>query len=127
MVFMILVRTMLMSMLVAMMGNTYQQIYKKSAKEYYRQVKIDKFWNDFFKYFFTYASLFLKWAHIILLLERSFTAKELQNFQSKYSISLPPKDGKREVGLMDIRKIDKTKPFQKASAIKNWKVIKELF
>jgi hypothetical protein len=56
------------------------------------------------------------------LLERSFTAQQLQNFQGKYSISLPPKDGKREVGLMDIRKISKTKPFQKASSIRNWKV-----
>ena len=66
--------------------------------------------------------MFFKWAHIILLLERSFTAQELQNFQGKYSISLPTKNGKREVGLMDFRKISKTKPFQKASSIRNWKV-----
>ena len=64
----------------------------------------------------------MQWAHIILLLERSFTTQDLQSFQTKYSISLPPKDGRREVGLMDIRKIAKTKPFQKASSIRNWKV-----
>jgi hypothetical protein len=38
-----------------MMGNTYQQIYKKSAKEYYRQVKIEKILNPFFRYFFFYV------------------------------------------------------------------------
>ena len=71
--------------------------------------------------------MIFKWAHIVLLLERSFAAHDLQNFQAKYSISLPPKDGRREVGLMDIRKISKTKPFQKASSIRNWKVRIKMF
>ncbi len=36
--FMILMHILLINMLIAMMGNTYQQIIKKSEKEYYRQV-----------------------------------------------------------------------------------------
>ena len=36
--FIILMHILLINMLIAMMGNTYQQIIKKSEKEYYRQV-----------------------------------------------------------------------------------------
>ena len=60
---------------------------------------------------------------MLILLERSFSPKELIEFQNQYSIKLPHKDpnGKNEVGLMVIKKVEKTKAFQKTTCIRNWK------
>ncbi|CAF0893285.1 unnamed protein product [Brachionus calyciflorus] len=98
--FMILMHILLLNMLIAMMGNTYHQIIKKSEKEWRRQ-----------------------WSQVIILLERSFSPKELQKFQKKYSIKIPSKDPNNEnaVGLMVIKKVAKTKAFQKTTCIRNWK------
>ncbi|RMZ97638.1 Transient receptor potential cation channel subfamily V member 6, partial [Brachionus plicatilis] len=99
-VFMILMHILLLNMLIAMMGNTYHQIIKKSEKEWRRQ-----------------------WAQVVILLERSFSPKELQKFQNQYSITLPKKysSKKEAVGLMVIKKVAKTKAFEKTSCARNWK------
>lgn len=59
---------------------------------------------------------------MIILLERSFSPKQLQKFQNQYSIKLPQKysSNKEAVGLMVIKKVAKTKAFQKTSCIRNW-------
>ena len=62
----------------------------------------------------------IKWAGVILLLERSYTPDDLKKFQNKYCIMLPSK----QPGLMVIRKIDKTRAYQKTMCIRNWKVLK---
>jgi hypothetical protein len=87
-------------MLIAMMGNTYHQIIKKSEKEWRKQ-----------------------WAQVVILLERSFSPQDLKKFQNQYCIKLPSKDqdNKPELGLMVIKKVSKTKAFQKTNCIRNWK------
>lgn len=92
--FMLMMHILLLNMLIAMMGNTYHQITKKSEKEWRKQ-----------------------WAGVILLLERSYTPDDLKKFQNKYAITLPTK----QPGLMVIRKIEKTRAFQKTMSIRNWK------
>jgi hypothetical protein len=49
----------------------------------------------------------------------------LQKFQSKYCINLPNRDGKKEVGLMVIKKVSKTKAATKIACIRSWKVNKK--
>jgi hypothetical protein len=39
---------------------------------------------------------------------------------------LPNKDGKKEVGLMVIKKVSKTKAATKIACIRSWKVIKKI-
>ncbi len=67
-----------------------------------------------------------KWAHIVILLERTFSAKELEKFQQAYSIKLPnprSEEGVKDpLGLIVIKKTNKTKAHQRKNAIKNWKV-----
>lgn len=121
---MILMHILLLNMLIAMMGNTYHQIIKKSEKEWRRQVRfimnilstnieVINCLNDRFK-----------WAQVVILLERSFSPQDLKNYQLKYCIKLPSKDSnnKNELGLMVIKKAPKTKAFQKTACIRNWKV-----
>jgi hypothetical protein len=68
----------------------------------------------------------LQWAQIVILLEQTFTAKQLKKYQEQYSIKLPKQNneenGKELLGLIVIKKTAKTKAFQKNNAIKNWKV-----
>jgi hypothetical protein len=66
--------------------------------------------------------LFKKWAHIVILLERSFSAKELKKFQETYSLKLPNEGGKNVLALMVIKKTKHTKAFLRENAIKTWKV-----
>jgi hypothetical protein len=56
-------------------------------------------------------------------LERSFSPQKLKKFQNQYCIKLPSKDknDKNEVGLMVIKRVPKTKAFQKTTCIRNWK------
>lgn len=69
MVYMIMVTLLLVNMLIAMMGNTYQLV-AETQKEYFRQ-----------------------WAKIVLVVEQSVTTKERQKYQIKYS--QPALDGRR--------------------------------
>lgn len=95
-------------MLIAMMGNTYTQVISKSEKEWRKQ-----------------------WAKIVVVLERSFTKKQLQRFQEEYSIKLTHTEecdlgeGKGTVsetrGLMVIKTSNKTKASQRKGAISAWK------
>ncbi|XP_063430515.1 transient receptor potential cation channel subfamily V member 5-like isoform X2 [Mytilus trossulus] len=107
-VFMILVPILLLNMLIAMMGNTYTQVINKSEKEWRKQ-----------------------WAKIVVVLERSFTRKQLLKFQQEYSIKLTNTEdcdlgeGKGKVsetrGLMVIKTSNKTKASQRKGAISAWK------
>ena len=102
-----------------MMGNTYHQITKKSEKEWKKQVKL--FENFIFsKNYIIRLINKNQWAGVILLLERSYTPDDLKKFQNKSCIMLPSK----QPGLMVIRKIDKTRAYQKTMCVRNWKVIK---
>jgi hypothetical protein len=72
-----------------------------------------------------YVSIeFAQWAHIVILLERSFSAKELKKFQETYSLKLPSpnNDGKNTLALMVIKKTKHTKAFIRQNALKNWRV-----
>ncbi|XP_052249254.1 transient receptor potential cation channel subfamily V member 6-like isoform X6 [Dreissena polymorpha] len=67
--YMIMVTLLLVNMLIAMMGNTYQLV-AETQKEWFRQ-----------------------WAKIVLVIEQSVTTKERQKFQVQYS--QPAMDGRR--------------------------------
>lgn len=103
---MIILHILLLSMLIAMMGNTYQHIIRRSQREWKRQ-----------------------WAHIVLLLERTFSAKELIKYQQEYCIKLSKNENNEEqLALLVIKTASKTKALQKRNAIINWKKIgKKLF
>lgn len=68
-VYMIMVTLLLVNMLIAMMGNTYQLV-AETQKEWFRQ-----------------------WAKIVLVVEQSLTNEEKQKFQVQYS--QPISDGRR--------------------------------
>ncbi len=65
-----------------------------------------------------------KWAHIVLLLECSFSPEELKAYQNKYCIKLPNSDTSlpETVALMVIKKISNTKATKKKNSIIMWKV-----
>ena len=123
---MILMHILLLNMLIAMMGNTYHQIIKKSEKEWRRQVspQYELFYQLISRLNIVYTIYRFKWAQVVILLERSFSPQDLKNYQLKYCIKLPSKDSnnKNELGLMVIKKAPKTKAFQKTACIRNWKV-----
>ncbi|OWF40586.1 transient receptor potential cation channel subfamily V member 6-like [Mizuhopecten yessoensis] len=108
--FMVLVPILLLNMLIAMMGNTYQQVVSKSAKEWRRQ-----------------------WAKIVVVLEKGFTKKNLLKFQMEYSVklsgeprvvfgSLPKKDSAVEQrGLVVIKQQNRTVARKKKAAISFWR------
>lgn len=79
--FMVLVPILLLNMLIAMMGNTYQQVVAKSAKEWRRQ-----------------------WAKIVVVLEKGFSPKKLLTFQMEYSVKL---SGQPRVALAKLSEQDK--------------------
>ena len=60
----------------------------------------------------------LQWAKIIIVLERTFSRKQLLQFQAEYSVPL----ANDEPGLMVIKESRKTKARQRKGAISNWKV-----
>jgi hypothetical protein len=58
-------------------------------------------------------------------LERSFSPGDLIKFQNQYCIKIPSKDPDNDkdiIGLMVIKKVDKTKAWQQKENVKNWKV-----
>ncbi|XP_052781748.1 transient receptor potential cation channel subfamily V member 5-like isoform X2 [Mya arenaria] len=103
-VFMILVPILLLNMLIAMMGNTYQSVIIKSEKEWRKQ-----------------------WAKIVVVLERGYTRKQLRKFHQEYSIKLAgpaTEDGKEREeirALVVIKSSPKTKARQRKIAVGNWK------
>ncbi|XP_045165814.2 transient receptor potential cation channel subfamily V member 5-like isoform X2 [Mercenaria mercenaria] len=103
-VFMILVPILLLNMLIAMMGNTYQCVISKSEKEWRKQ-----------------------WAKIVVVLERGFTKKQLQHYHREYSIKLgepSTENGKMKEelrALVVIKTSPKTKARQRKIAVGNWK------
>ncbi|KAL4226497.1 hypothetical protein ACF0H5_014482 [Mactra antiquata] len=102
-VFMILVPILLLNMLIAMMGNTYQSVISKSEKEWRKQ-----------------------WAKIVVVLERGFTRNQLQHWHREYSVKMagPTGDNGEEVeirALVVIKTSPKTKARQRKIAVGNWK------
>ncbi|OWF42778.1 Transient receptor potential cation channel subfamily V member 6 [Mizuhopecten yessoensis] len=108
-VFMILVPILLLNMLIAMMGNTYQMVIQKSEKEWRKQ-----------------------WAKIVVVLERSFSKKQLLQFQKEYSARLSGRpvaelaayDGKDEEdrrALVVIKSSNKTIARRRKAAVIAWK------
>lgn len=97
--FMLFMPVILMNLLIAMMGNTYNVVSAISEKEWKRQ-----------------------WAHCILLLERTFSDNDLKKFQSKYAYRLPAKEaGGSEVTILIVRKtIDVTKAKLKKESYLGW-------
>ncbi|CAF3380623.1 unnamed protein product [Rotaria sp. Silwood1] len=92
-VFMILTPILLLNMLIASMGNTYQRVIAISEKERIRQ-----------------------WAQLVLTIERSCPAKQRFDYQGVYAIG---GDDKRD--LMVIKRATKSKAAQRKGAIGNWK------
>ncbi|CAF3946365.1 unnamed protein product [Rotaria magnacalcarata] len=97
-VFMILTPILLLNMLIASMGNTYQRIITISEKERIRQ-----------------------WAQLVLTIERSCSAKKRFNYQGVYAIGA---DDKRDI--MVIKRVTKSKAAQRKGAISNWKRVGKL-
>ncbi|UJR35317.1 hypothetical protein I4U23_028078 [Adineta vaga] len=97
-VFMILTPILLLNMLIASMGNTYQRVIAISEKERIRQ-----------------------WAQLVLTIERSCSAKQRFDYQGLYAIGA---DDKRD--LMVIKRATKSKAVQRKGAIGNWKRVGKL-
>ncbi|XP_060075724.1 transient receptor potential cation channel subfamily V member 5-like [Ylistrum balloti] len=108
-VFMILVPILLLNMLIAMMGNTYQMVISKSEKEWRKQ-----------------------WAKIVVVLERSFSKKQLLQFQKEYSARLTgrpvaelaaysDKEEEDRRALVVIKSSNKTIARRRKAAVIAWK------
>ncbi|XP_064606487.1 transient receptor potential cation channel subfamily V member 5-like isoform X2 [Liolophura sinensis] len=106
-VFMVFVPILLLNMLIAMMGNTYQQVISKSEKEWRRQS-----------------------AKIVIVLERAFHKDDLQRYQERYSVKMGSpanEDGEKAEneghrrGIMVIKACNKTKAKQRKGAVNHWK------
>ncbi|CAF4221653.1 unnamed protein product, partial [Didymodactylos carnosus] len=92
-VFMVLTPILLLNMLIASMGNTYQRVIAISEKERQRQ-----------------------WAQLVLTIERSCSAGQRLRYQSVYCVGLPERRD-----LMVIKAVPKTKAAQRKGAIGSWK------
>lgn len=57
-----------------------------------------------------------------MLLERTFSAKELMKYQLDYSIKSSNDKKEDSLALLVIKRASSTKAFQKKNAIQNWKV-----
>ena len=81
-------------------------------------------YNSFFNVILSLTSSVQR-AKIIIVLERTFSRKQLMGFQQEYSVVLAGggKDGADARGLMVIKTSAKTKARQRKGAITNWKVI----
>ncbi|XP_076469164.1 uncharacterized protein LOC143299692 [Babylonia areolata] len=107
-IFMILMPILLLNMLIAMMGNTYNQVIAKSEKEWRKQ-----------------------WAKIVVVLERGFSKKQLRRFQMEYSVKLagPPKyqlgeycdSNMEQRALVVIKSTTKSRAKMIKAAVLNWK------
>lgn len=102
-VFMVLTPILLLNMLIAMMGNTYQSVIDKADIEWKKQ-----------------------WAKTISVLERSYSSKRLREFQEEFSIPITKSGEKGDVGrpprgLMVIKASSKTRAKQRKGALSNWK------
>ncbi|CAF1007928.1 unnamed protein product [Adineta ricciae] len=97
-IFMILTPILLLNMLIASMGNTYQRIITISERERIRQ-----------------------WAQLVLTIERSCSPKQRFDYQGAYAIGA---DDKRD--LMVIKRVIKSKAAQRKGAISNWKRVGKL-
>jgi len=66
----------------------------------------------------------LQWAKIIIVLERTYSHKQLLKFQEEYSVKFGNSldDNNTARGLMVIRTSLRTKARQRKGAISNWKV-----
>ena len=106
---MILTPILLLNMLIASMGNTYQRVIAISEKERIRQVSID--------HKATLSIVMFQWAQLVLTIERSCPAKQRFDYQGLYAIGA---DDKRD--LMVIKRASKSKAAQRKGAISNWKV-----
>lgn len=111
---MILTPILLLNMLIASMGNTYQRVIAISEKERIRQVsascvlRIDPW---------ILCLLDMQWAQLVLTIERSCSPEQRFNYQGVYAIGA---DDKRD--LMVIKRATKSKAAQRKGAISNWKV-----
>ncbi|OAF67790.1 hypothetical protein A3Q56_04484 [Intoshia linei] len=94
-IFAILVPVLLMNMLIAMMGNTYQSIIKNVRMEQKRQ-----------------------WAKIVISLERTFNKKDLIKFQKQYSVKGMNDDNNY---LLVVKTSTITKAKERLMAFSNWK------
>lgn len=86
-----------MNLLISMMGNTYAVVSAIAEKEWKRQ-----------------------WAHCVVLLERTFSASDLKQFQAKYTFKMPIKDGKDELTLIVRKKVEVTKAKMKKASFAGW-------
>ncbi|CAH1784043.1 unnamed protein product [Owenia fusiformis] len=98
-VFAFLVPILLLNMLIAMMGNTYQTIISKSEKEWRRQ-----------------------WAQIVVVLERSFSQSKLAKYQDSYAVRMST----NTPALMVIKASNKTRARQRKGAVSAWKLAYKL-
>lgn len=122
MVFAILVPILLLNMLIAMMGNTYQQVISKSEKEWKLQVSLHLPLSLLFA-LLSFPDAFIQWAKIIIVLERTYSRKDLMRFKTEYAVKLVGMDNQEDAyGLMVIKTSRKTKARQRKGAISNWKV-----
>ncbi|XP_041349921.1 transient receptor potential cation channel subfamily V member 5-like [Gigantopelta aegis] len=96
-IFMILVPILLLNMLIAMMGNTYQRVISKSEKEWRKQ-----------------------WAKTVVVLERGFSKEKLLRFQREYSVNITKPEGEVRA-LVVIKTESKTKAQSRKAADANWK------
>lgn len=65
----------------------------------------------------------LQWAKIIVVLERTFSRKQLLKYQMEYSVPMGGADDSR--GLLVVSNTAKTKARQRKGAITNWKVLEQ--
>lgn len=112
--FMFLMPILLLNMLIAMMGETYEKQLRenRSRKDWVAQ-----------------------WAKVVIFLERAFSDKELLGFQKAYSVlrDQPPEADRTHLdreavngdseyrALMTIKESSKTKAKQRQGALQNWK------
>lgn len=92
-IFMAIVAILLVNMLIAMMGNTYQKI-AETRNEWQRQVN---FWHLFTKSIPFIQFMTLQWARIVLVVERGVSPKERLKQLMVYS--QPMSDGRRALVL----------------------------
>lgn len=72
--------------------------------------------------------LLIKWAKIVVSLERAVSQKDAHNYLQEYSIKLGPGDdpnnpASEQRGVLVIKSKSKTKAKQRKGAVANWKVI----
>lgn len=74
------------------------------------------------------SNYFIKWAKIVVSLERAVSQKDAHNYLQEYSIKLGPGDdpnnpASEQRGVMVIKSKSKTRAKQRKGAVANWKVV----